>query len=229
MQAKQRGRSARTPTMVASGDGPQKPNELRIKEGFEKFDIDGSGDINMEELEWYFKGGQGKAMMKDMDTKHKDGKISVDEWTGYFTGLGAGLEMALNMLDSVIVTAPAVEHKAAQKVQAIQRGRRRRAVMGAPPSTKDVPTRIKESFEKFDLNSSGDIDFKELEFHLQSSDQAKAMLASMDTVHTDGKITMDEWAAYFNDPEKVNPSILDAQLSLLEGLVLQAAPAAGEE
>jgi hypothetical protein len=41
----------------------------------------------------------------DFHGRAKDGKISQGEWTAYFTGLGPGLEMALTVLDSVVVVA----------------------------------------------------------------------------------------------------------------------------
>jgi hypothetical protein len=109
-----RGRSARDTSMKlalapTAGSGPRKPNALRIEEGFDKFDHDGSGDIDIEELERHFNAATSTSMMRDMDTdlhgRAKDDKISKSEWTAYFTGLGPGLEMALTVLDSVVVVA----------------------------------------------------------------------------------------------------------------------------
>ena len=68
-----RGRSARDTSMKlalapTAGDGPRKPNALRIQEGFNKFDRDGSGDIDIEELERYFNAATSTSMMRDMDS-----------------------------------------------------------------------------------------------------------------------------------------------------------------
>jgi hypothetical protein len=162
-----------------------------------------------------------QAMMQDLDGIEKDGKITEEEWVKCITEKGDLAEVFLMTLEKAIVEATLEEQKSARIIQARARGRQSRrtlALVGATESGKDLKTRSEEAFKKFDGDSSGFVDKEELKVYLGSETGAEKMVQDFDNIHTDGKIDLEEWTAYFLDQDKVG--LADAYLQTLEGYLL---------
>jgi hypothetical protein len=138
-----------------------------------------------------------------------------------FVLVGDLAEVFLMTLEKAIVEATLEEQKSARIIQARARGRKSRrtvALVGATDSGKDLKTRSEEAFKKFDGDSSGFVDKEELKVYLGSETGAEKMVQDFDNIHTDGKIDMEEWTAYFLEQDKVG--LADAYLQTLEGYLL---------
>ena len=82
---------------------------------------------------------------------------------------------------------------------------RRQVMIGADDAAdNDIPTRIKNTFEKFDIDKSGAVDIEELQWYLGSDSAAEKMLSDFDTIQVDGNISFDEWQGYFSSLGQIN-------------------------
>lgn len=126
VQAIERGRQARRKGRTLIGiESSGADNDTRIGELFKKFDINGNGKIDLDEVRVYF-GNEEEAqqIMKELDTIKVDNEVSTEEWSKYFKTIdGDALNAALTLLETIVITADLSEEDAAKKIQAIQRGK----------------------------------------------------------------------------------------------------------
>jgi len=136
IQARARGRNTRKGALLGAAPDAGKDIDQRVVECFDKFDNDGSGFLEVEELRVYLGNDKGaEKMMIQFDNIHTDGKIDKEEFQKYFKNMQPQdlVPTYLATLENMVVTVS--PSQAATTIQSIQRGKNaRKNSDGAQPN-----------------------------------------------------------------------------------------------
>lgn len=205
-------------------DDEEPPAELldpalltRIDALFAALDRDGAGTIDAGELRDVFGKRDGKRMLRELDAVQKDGQVALVEFRQFFelyvtlgievSSRAAGVreaEATLAALEEVVqcaaaAPAPAAEpapERAAEPAVAPRAKAKAKKKKYTVEDAAAIEARVDALFARLDADASGSVSADELRACLGLDESA--LVAELDTIDHDGRVSLDEWRAFFD-------------------------------